>query len=114
MATDQALEGVLTDVMHHIGVLHKLIDNIALVDMLCSFALLASEGAGAFVRPKVEDSGPLAILEGRNPLVEATNEAEFLPNDTFISELSSFHIITGPNNGGKSTYIKQVRKPSQR
>ena len=52
--------------------------------------------------------GPVAIVEGRHPVIETREEMSFQSNDTYMAEASSFHIITGPNMAGKSTYLRQV------
>ena len=42
-------------------------------------------------------------------MIEALSETPFQPNDTFMADTSSFHIIGGPNMAGKSTYLRQAR-----
>ena len=54
-------------------------------------------------------AGPIAIVEGRHPVIEALSETPFQPNDPFMADTSSFHIIGGPNMAGKSTYLRQAR-----
>lgn len=56
-------------------------------------------------------AGPIAIVEGRHPIIESRDDMSFQCNDTFMAEASSFHIITGPNMAGKSTYLRQVCPP---
>ena len=58
--------------------------------------------------PVACDVGPIAIVEGRHPVIETREEMSFQSNDTYMAEASSFHIITGPNMAGKSTYLRQV------
>lgn len=52
--------------------------------------------------------GPTAVVEGRHPIVETREDMSFQSNDTYMAEACSFHIITGPNMAGKSTYLRQV------
>ena len=47
-------------------------------------------------------------MDGRHPVVEALGGVSFQPNDTFMADTSSFHIIGGPNMAGKSTYLRQA------
>ena len=52
--------------------------------------------------------GPLVIVGGRHPTLEAAMEGRFQANSTYLAEACSLHIITGPNMAGKSTYLRQV------
>lgn len=53
-------------------------------------------------------TGPMAIVDGRHPMVETREDMQFQANDSYMADTSSFHIITGPNMAGKSTYLRQV------
>ena len=102
------LEDLVTVLRSYIGVLLKMADAIALLDMLRSFAHIVSI-SDTFCRPEFAD-GPLAIRQGRHPMADSfvTNK-EFVPNNTMISPTScSLCVITGPNMAGKSSYIRQV------
>jgi DNA mismatch repair protein MSH2 len=63
-----------------------------------------------YIRPKMNTrGGSLKIKAGRHPFLETQDNLTFIPNDVEMIPLeSSFHIITGPNMGGKSTYIRQI------
>ena len=63
-----------------------------------------------YIRPRVDDSSVLKIIEGRHPVIEASLIGEkFIPNDTLIDGRDHrLLLITGPNMAGKSTYIRQV------
>lgn len=108
--TEQVLDKLSADVAaSYLIQLRRLVDNIALLDVLCSFARTASSGTstGNWVRPILTEAGPLAIIRGRHPMSEAIIDT-YCPNDTYLSFCSSLHIITGPNMSGKTTYLKQV------
>ncbi len=61
-----------------------------------------------YVRPTITEKNEITIREGRHPVVELSTEKGFIPNDTFSSSGSDqILIITGPNMGGKSTYLRQ-------
>lgn len=76
------------------------------IDALCSFAGLAKENN--YCKPVVDNSGVIAIKNGRHPVVERVINGElFVPNDTFLDkDKNLINIITGPNMAGKSTYMR--------
>ncbi len=65
-----------------------------------------------YVRPHFSDAGEMRIAGGRHPVVEKLCESEagrFIPNDLYLNSSSEFiAVITGPNMGGKSTYLRQA------
>lgn len=65
-----------------------------------------------YVKPRVSEKasgGDLRISEVRHPCLEVQEDINFIPNDTeMVGSESEFLVITGPNMGGKSTYIRQV------
>lgn len=58
--------------------------------------------------PDLIDEPTLQIQGGRHPVVESLSATPFVPNDTQLTETDRMQIITGPNMGGKSTYMRQV------
>ncbi|HEV8700244.1 MAG TPA: DNA mismatch repair protein MutS [Candidatus Polarisedimenticolia bacterium] len=81
---------------------------LAALDALAAFAEAAA--LQGYQRPKVDDSLRLRIVEGRHPVVERLLEKErFVPNDCLMdADSRQILILTGPNMGGKSTYLRQV------
>jgi DNA mismatch repair protein MutS len=81
---------------------------VAAVDALRSLAETAHEQA--WTRPALDTSTRLAIVDGRHPVVERRLVAErFVPNDCHLDTAErQILILTGPNMGGKSTYLRQV------
>ena len=77
-------------------------------DALLAFADRAL--ALGYVRPTVDDSDALEIVDGRHPIIEQLPDAEpFVPNSTHLNcTTDQVMLITGPNMAGKSTYIRQV------
>jgi DNA mismatch repair protein MutS len=74
------------------------------------FACLAEIArSGRWVRPELSEKPRLCIAEGRHPLVERFRREEpFVPNDTDLAREQRIQLVTGPNMGGKSTYLRQV------
>lgn len=80
---------------------------VAQLDVLACFAEVAC--SGRWVRPELSESPCLLITEGRHPIVERLRREEpFIPNDCVLSPASRILVVTGPNMGGKSTYLRQV------
>ncbi len=103
-------EGVLDELQAFIAPLSQLAKSIATLDALCALterALTLGWCAPQFVREPCID-----ISQGRHPVVQArlaeTSSAAFIANDTSLGHKQRMQIITGPNMGGKSTYMRQV------
>jgi len=83
---------------------------LAEIDVLASFAFLAANRS--YCRPALDGSSDIEIVEGRHPVIEQmeiTGADRFVPNDLFLNGTThSILIITGPNMGGKSTYLRQA------
>jgi len=60
-----------------------------------------------WVRPQLIEDSRLSITGGRHPVVEAVSETPFVANDLSLDESTRMWIITGPNMGGKSTFMRQ-------
>ena len=81
---------------------------LSVIDVLCSFATVASENN--YCKPQVDLSDVVDIRDGRHPIVELSlTDSVFVPNDTYLDTKDDrFSIITGPNMAGKSTYMRQT------
>ncbi|CAM3997957.1 DNA mismatch repair protein MutS [Vreelandella rituensis] len=79
---------------------------VAELDVLCAF----SERAQTlhWVRPTLSEAGGIEVKAGRHPVVEQVSETPFVPNDLSLDQQQHMLIITGPNMGGKSTYMRQA------
>ncbi len=98
---------VRDQVAAHAERLQRIAGVIAHLDVLSSLAELAAQGN--YFRPSVDDSERIAIKEGRHPVIEKTCPDPFIPNDALLDrEENQILIVTGPNMGGKSTYLRQV------
>ncbi len=80
----------------------------ALLDVLSALAEVAAERG--YCRPVVHEGTLLKVVAGRHPVVERTLvDPRFVPNDTELDAAEkAISILTGPNMGGKSTYLRQV------
>ena len=84
---------------------------LAEVDVLACFAHVAA--ARDYCRPKLDETGDLEIIEGRHPVVERQElmrtAERFVPNDLYLNgSTHTIVVLTGPNMGGKSTYLRQA------
>ncbi|SCU80754.1 LADA_0B09340g1_1 [Lachancea dasiensis] len=93
-------------------VLEKLSIVLAKLDVLGSFAHVASYAPVPYVRPTMHSIGTsrkTELIASRHPVLEVQDDVTFISNDVRLeSGKNEFLIITGPNMGGKSTYIRQV------
>ncbi len=100
----QLYESLLDQLAPHIPDLKLIAQAVAGVDVLSAFAERAS--THNYVEPRFVREVRLDIIGGRHPVVEAEVE-RFIANDTRLGEQRKLLLITGPNMGGKSTYMRQ-------
>jgi DNA mismatch repair protein MutS len=82
-------------------------EAIAEIDAFASLAQIAGERG--YVRPVFVDESVVTIVDGRHPVMEALLGSTFVPNDLRLDgEIARFMVLTGPNMGGKSTYLRQT------
>jgi len=82
---------------------------LAETDVLSSFAHVAA--MRGYTRPQFDDSGDLEVRQGRHPVIEGHSAIgeRFVPNDLFLNRAThAILVLTGPNMGGKSTYLRQT------
>ncbi|GAA5555652.1 DNA mismatch repair protein MutS [Acinetobacter schindleri] len=99
-------EMLLDELREDIGNLQMMSSAIAQIDLLCNFANQAR--LRNWSRPKYSPEIGLKIQAGRHPVVEALSKTAFTPNDTELDYQHRMAIITGPNMGGKSTFMRQT------
>jgi DNA mismatch repair protein MutS len=99
-------DALLTTLTARLPALQQTTAAIAQVDVLTCFA----ERAATLdcTRPELVDHPMLFIAQGRHPVVERAGREPFIPNDVRFDEQRRMLIITGPNMGGKSTYMRQT------
>ena len=87
--------------------LQRIASDIAALDVHSSLGELAARRN--YFRPEVNAGEIMKIKNGRHPVIEIANAEPFIPNDTYLDrDEDQILIITGPNMGGKSTYLRQV------
>jgi DNA mismatch repair protein MutS len=79
---------------------------LAQLDVLNCFAIVANEYGWS--TPELTDERLLDIEAGKHPVVEQSLDQSFVANDTYLDERCSMLLVTGPNMGGKSTYMRQT------
>ena len=102
----QLYEELIEQVAEQLAALQISACALAELDLLCCLAERAE--ALNYVRPLLTQEIGIEIQEGRHPVVEEVNETPFVANDIQLDEQQHMLIITGPNMGGKSTYMRQV------
>ncbi len=99
-------DGLLDALNTELGDLQTTSNALATLDVLCAFAERAR--ALDFTRPQLAERPGISIHAGRHPVVEHVSDAPFVPNDLMLGDERRMLVITGPNMGGKSTYMRQA------
>lgn len=91
----------------HTNTIQELASALAELDVLVSFAEVAAQQR--YCRPFFHEDRKILIEEGRHPVIEKVLPSlRYVENDTHVDNNHFFLLITGPNMGGKSTYMRQV------
>lgn len=89
------------------SLIQRLANNLAIVDVIASLAEVSAKNN--FVRPKFNFERKVYIKQGRHPVIEKVLKDKFyVANDVELSENTDILLITGPNMGGKSTYMREL------
>lgn len=105
------VEEVIRVALGYLGSFTRLNNYVAQIDCLLSFAIAAVSAPTTYVKPKMVSQEPRVLkLRGlRHPCLELQDDVTFIANDvSFQKDEANMYIITGPNMGGKSTYIRSV------
>ena len=107
LAREKALyEALIGELQKHLAPLQACAEGLATLDVLVNLARRALDLD--LSRPTFDDTPGLHIEQGRHPVVERVSEAPFVANDARLDDRRRMLVITGPNMGGKSTYMRQV------
>ncbi|XP_066887334.1 DNA mismatch repair protein Msh3 isoform X3 [Kogia breviceps] len=99
----------LENFSEHYHSLCKAVHHLATVDCIFSLAKVAKQGD--YCRPTLQEERKIIIKNGRHPVIDMLlgDQDQYVPNSTnLLGDSERVMIITGPNMGGKSSYIKQV------
>ncbi|PZR56726.1 MAG: DNA mismatch repair protein MutS [Candidatus Meridianibacter frigidus] len=103
---DQIFTALVERIAARVDELLQTAQALAELDVFCSLAQCAAERG--YVQPTFTDESSIVISEGRHPVIEALLNSKFVPNDLHLaSDAPRFILLTGPNMGGKSTYLRQ-------
>lgn len=111
LITENVVQTIQERIRKYLPCIYKLAESIAYLDMICSFASYVMLCDRETCCPELTEDGPIAINDGVHPILSAIkkNKGLVVANNTYASETQqNFHIITGENNSGKTTYLTQV------
>ncbi|KAG2184970.1 hypothetical protein INT43_000883 [Umbelopsis isabellina] len=98
------IQSLLNDIRKSIHILYNISEAVAFLNMCMAFAHMCT--IADYVRPDFSDT--MALKSARHPIRERLSSNQFIANDIYASESTSFQIVTGPNMSGKSTYLRTV------
>jgi len=99
-------DALLELLMPYIPTLQNCAQAVATIDVLCNFAERAQTLHWSC--PELTTHEEIIIKAGRHPVVESVLDHSFIPNDIHLNAKQKMLVITGPNMGGKSTYMRQI------
>ncbi len=106
----EIFQEIRTYAVSHAARIKACAERVAELDVAAALAQVAVENR--YKRPGFSDSGEMRIDAGRHPVIEKLTEKEavrFIPNDLYLHSSKEYiGVITGPNMGGKSTYLRQA------
>ncbi len=106
-ACDTAFAALLTEIAAKYQAFRDCVQSLATLDCLLSLATVASQPG--YVKPEFAEETCISVEQGRHPMVEQLLLGAYVPNDIDLSaDRTRALLITGPNMGGKSSYVRQV------
>ena len=102
----EIFQSIRNEIKKYTEDIQQLAEVISTIDVLRSFAEVAVNNN--YVKPNLTDERKIEIIDGRHPVLEKVSKDPYVPNDLLMDEDKFLHLITGPNMGGKSTYMRQI------
>jgi DNA mismatch repair protein MutS len=102
----QLYDELLTLIGNDLADLQTMAQSLAELDVFCCLAERAE--TLNWTAPELTQQTGLSITNGRHPVIEQVLDLPFIPNDIHLDHARRMLIITGPNMGGKSTYMRQT------
>ncbi|MBD3270514.1 DNA mismatch repair protein MutS [Candidatus Peregrinibacteria bacterium] len=94
-------------VLKNVETIKNTVNAVASIDVFANFALVSWENK--YVKPELSEEYNLEIIGGRHPVIEKLNPTDsFISNDLKLTDEQFLTLITGPNMGGKSTFLRQT------
>jgi DNA mismatch repair protein MutS len=97
---------LLDELCQSLQPLQRCAEGLANLDVLCNLAARAIDLN--LVRPELVEEAGISISDGRHPVVEQVSREPFVANSVSLDDTQRMLIITGPNMGGKSTFMRQI------
>ncbi|WP_071441014.1 DNA mismatch repair protein MutS [Traorella massiliensis] len=98
---------LIAQIKSYLPKLHECAHACAIIDCLYSLAVVSNENG--YIRPIFTDKHEIEVIDGRHPILEKMLKGNrYIPNSLVMKENENVNIITGPNMGGKSTFMRQM------
>lgn len=106
-ACDKAYAGLLAEISADYQSFRDCVQSLATLDCLVSLAAIASQPG--YVKPEFTEHSCISVNQGRHPMVEQLLLDTYVPNDIDLDgDKTRALLVTGPNMGGKSSYVRQI------
>ena len=104
----ELFNALINQIKAYLPKLHDMAQALATIDVL--YALAEISGDNGYVRPQFVEKALIELKEARHPILEKMmkKNGHYVSNDLYMDETNSILMITGPNMGGKSTYMRQT------
>lgn len=105
VSSGRVMQRLIVDIRGSIGCLYKLSEALSSLDMILALAQVSMRDG--YVKPSISKN-TLHIKDARHPILDNMEGKDAISNDIFADPRSTFHVVTGANMAGKSTYLRQT------